>query len=222
VDDIERKVDDEVWSKLWSGIRELSEQFDRIVFIGGVAVWLHVEHAQGASVPAEFSHPIDFYISREDLGTLRDIEEVTKNTRLHKRQVIKQGIDFDVYVEGESALLVGYQDVDRASELIDAIRVASIEHLLVLKLDAYQSRKGSQKGLKDERDLIRLGYLLARNGTKLFLLEPHLTPELFKLFKSVGRSSEFFTMCQRNSQKASKLRKAFKDAVLEVERALSS
>lgn len=171
-----------------------------------VAVYLHIRRKKAAFV--EFSHDGDFYISLQDFGELRDIEEVTTNRRRGKHQIVKNGIDFDVYVERHNSLLVSHQDVERASVVIDDVRVASVEHLLLLKLDAYRNRRGSGKGEKDERDIIRLGYLLS-DGADLGLLAPYLTAEMVDMLRGVERSKQFLVMCQRNAQQASRVREAF-------------
>jgi len=210
----------EEWQRVWKGVRDLSDQFgERIIFIGGVAVYLHVKGKRKAFIG--YSHDGDFYISLEDFAELRDAEEVVSNKRLGKHQVIKDGIDFDVYVERNNSLRVRYEDIEAASVVIDGVRVASLEHLLLLKLDAYQNRRGSRKGEKDETDVIRLGFLLS-SGVDRKLLEPYLTEAMLELLRSVERSSQFFELCRKNAHEAKKLREAFHVTVEAVASVLSS
>lgn len=214
---------DEIWDHLWEGIRELSEHFEsRLVFIGGVAVYLHVRGAEGQMPPGfvEHSHDGDFYISFADFGELREIEEVTQNMRLHKHQVIKNGVDFDVYRERSSSLIVKYEDVYDASTVIDGVRVACLEHLLLLKLDAYGDRRGTAKGRKDERDLIRIAVLMNRSKPKIARLEGYLTQAAFANLIVVGKSTEFMSMCRRNAHEAKKSRQLFEKTVTAVKKAL--
>ena len=143
------RTDEEEWEALWRGIDELSGFFpEGIVFIGGVAVYLHARLAKLSGAWIEFSHDGDFYISLSDYADLRDIEEVTTNRRLNKHQIIKDGIDFDIYLEYRNDLRVKYADALAASTVIENVRVASLEHLLLLKLDAYEDGCTAPRGAK--------------------------------------------------------------------------
>ena len=212
-------VDPETWAALWRAICELSELFpEGLVFIGGIAVYLHARAARLASWGIEFSHDGDFYVSLADFSDLRDAEEVTVNRRLNKHQFIKNGIEFDVYLEYNNGLRVPYADAWTRSSIIDNVRVTSLEHLLLLKLDAYADRKASAKGRKDERDLIRITHILSRQQIHKTWLEPYATAEDVRLLTGAIRSPEFVSMTQ-NVRQASKLRTNFQtvlDAVREV------
>lgn len=209
-----KKDPEQTWDRLWEGICELSSVFEEgIVFIGGIAVYVHAQ--QQDVLPVEFSHDADFYISLADFGELREIEEVTRNKRLHKCQIIKNDVAFDVYVERQSDLVVSYEDIETASVVIDNVRVASLEHLLILKLEAYRDRRGSKKGEKDERDVIRLGYLL-RTGVDHELVAPYLSEEITDTLLAVERSAQFSMLCDRNAQMASRLRADFRKTVDDV------
>lgn len=212
-------VDLETWDALWSAIRELSELIpEGIVFIGGVAVYLHARQAQLTGWGIEFSHDGDFYVSLTDFSDLRDFEEVTVNKRLHKRQFIKNGIDFDVYLEYNNSLRVPYADVRQRSSIIDGVRVAALEHLLLLKLDAYADRKASAKGRKDERDLIRIAHILSRHHLHRAWVAPYVTAQDADLLASALRSPEFVSMTH-NVRQANALRSDLR-TVLDTLRAL--
>ena len=189
-------VDPEQWTALWAGATELSEEFsDGIVFIGGVAVYLHTRAEHVPDQWIEFSHDDDFYISLTDFADLRDIEEVTANRRLTKHQLIKNGVEFDVYLEYNNALRTTYADVRAHSAVIEQVRVASLEHLLLLKLDAYADRRGSAKGRKDERDLIRIAHLTAPPyKVRRRQLAPYVTERDVSLLDQVSRSPEIMRM----------------------------
>ena len=203
-------VDPEVWAALWRAICELSELFpEGLVFIGGIAVYLHARAARLASWGIEFSHDGDLYVSLADFSDLRDVEEVTANRRLNKHQFIKNGIEFDVYLEYNNSLRVPYADAWARSSVIDNVRVASLEHLVLLKLDAYADRRASAKGRKDERDLIRIAHILSRQRLHKQWLEPYLAPEDVQLLADVSKSSEFVAMT-RNAKQASDLRADFR------------
>ena len=204
-------VDPEEWAALWTGICELSEYFpEGIVFIGGVAVYLHARAGRVPENWIEFSHDGDLYISLSDFGDLRDTEEVTANRRLTKHQFIKNGIDFDVYLEYNNGLRVPYADARAHSVVIEQTRVASLESLLVLKLDAFAARRGRAKGRKDERDLIRIAHLMAppyRPDRRQ--LKPYVTDRDVELLDTVLRASPEFVKMSSDHKQTKRLREDF-------------
>ena len=191
---------------------ELSHGYPDVVFIGGVAVYVHLAHKALSTLPLEASHDADFMISFSDYGNLKDEEEVTPTPRLAKHQMIVDGVEFDVYVERLNRLVVPYDDVYAASNVIEQIRVASLEHLLVLKLEAFGQRGHSSKGEKDSRDLIKIGLLLGRDANKDLIL-PYWRDEHLSSLLEVVKSSIFFGLCQRNAHAAKQMRTAFEEFV---------
>jgi hypothetical protein len=97
------------------------------------------------------------------------------------------------------------------------VRVASLEHLLVLKVDAYGDRKGSAKGRKDERDIIRIVYLLNSRPSKT-RLGPYLDSKFFGRLTEVARSGEFVVLCKGNVHQASKLKIAYTKTLRIIEK----
>ena len=195
-----------------SGIKEIQEWFpDGVVFIGGVAVFMH--SSKNEDVKTEFSHDADFLISMEDYMDLRDLEEVTSNKRLAKHQIIKNDVDFDVYVENHNDLAVPYSEVQKLSSVIDGVRVASLGHLLVLKVDAFSSRKGTQKGAKDARDVVKI--MLGMSNQDIEAARPYITEKRLSLVESVSRSSAFDEMALNNKHEAKIIRNKF-DQILDA------
>lgn len=214
-------VDPDDWKRLWAGVREISGLFpDGVVFIGGIAVLLHVQSKKLPERFVELSHDGDFYVSLADFADLRDLEEVTANRRLNKHQIIKDGMEYDVYLENHNALSVRFNDVMQSSEVVDGVRIASLEHLLLLKLDAYRSRRGSAKGAKDERDLVKICFLLAETGLHLGRLTPYLTPENLESLALLRKSGEFLVICGGNAHEARELRESVLEVVSRIERAV--
>lgn len=215
-------VEPEDWRRLWDGVRGFSELFpEGVVFIGGIAVLLHVRSHKLPDRFVELSHDGDFYVSLADFADLRDLEEVTANRRLNKHQIIKNGMEFDVYLENHNALSVKFADAAAASQVIDSVRVASLEHLLLLKLDAYRSRRGSAKGGKDERDLIKICLLLDEGPMNLERLGPYLTPEEMETLTLVKKSSEFLGVCGGNAHQARDLRTRVLRVIARIEKAFA-
>jgi len=186
----------------------LSKELTDVVFIGGVAVYLHTMKRSLRRVPLETSHDADFMISFADYGILKDEEELTPNSRLGKHQMIVEGVEFDVYVEKLCRLAVPYDEVFANATTIEGIRVASLEHLLVLKLEALEARGHSSKGDKDRRDVAKIGLLLG-NKLDYGLVSPYLRESLVELVRKVAKSTIFFELCEHNAHDAKKARTAF-------------
>jgi hypothetical protein len=204
--------DDPDFPKLLGHCQEMAELFpDGIVFIGGIAVYLHAINLEATRQFAEATHDADLYISMADMSDLRDIEEVTPNRRLGKSQIVKGGFEFDIYTERQSSLIVPYDIISASSVIYDNVRVASIELLFVLKLEAFLDRQGSEKGMKDAKDLMRLA-LIARKGTGRFdasLVTPFMRDEHALLLNRVERSSAALMMARGNAMQAKALRQDF-------------
>lgn len=204
------------FQELLTACVEIAESFpDGVVFIGGIAVYMHcINHSKTHSL-AEFTHDADFYISLADMGDLRDIEEVTPNRRLQKHQLIKRGFEFDIYTERQSSLIVPYDQVIAHSVQYDLVRVACLEHLLVLKLEAYRDRQHSSKGRKDAKDLIRIALVANELNRKLDmnLCVGYLDDEHLGLLAAIGKSPEFLALAKGNAKLAKNLRDTFKKAI---------
>ncbi len=194
----------EEWEKLIESVMDVQEMFPTdVVFIGGIAVFFHAVEKEKRL--AEFSHDGDLMISMVQFPDFRDLYECVPNKRLNKAQFIKDGFEFDVYVEMQHGLVVPYEDVVTHS-VCKGVRVAALEHLLPLKLEAYKDRKNSQKGMKDARDLQRILFLMDDPKPELFQMyanEENLAI-LKKVSKDVAVARE---ICKGDHQWASQLMK---------------
>lgn len=203
---------DSEFASLLMACQEIATTYpEGVVFIGGIAVYLHSINREETKVFAEFTHDADFYISLADMADLRDIEEVVANRRLNKHQIIKRGFEFDIYTERHSALIVPYDQAMAYSVLYENLRVASLEHLLVLKLEAYRDRQASRKGEKDAKDIIRLA-LVASAQRQSFDTEQcvaYLTDEHLNLLEKIQRGPEFLSLAKGNAKEAKTMRSQF-------------
>lgn len=197
---------------LLSCCHEISSLFpDGVVYIGGIAVYMHTINIEEIASFAEFTHDADFYISIADMSDLRDIEEVTPNRRLSKHQLIKEGFEFVIYTERYSSLIVPFDQVKAFSERYDVISVASLEHLLVLKLEAYRDRVKSSKGSKDAKDIIRISQIASARKKKLrpSLIEGYISDIHIELLRKLEKGPEAMSLAKGNSQLAKNIRKVF-------------
>lgn len=143
---------------------------DSAVFLGGFAVAMYALDTADWQSLARETHDIDVYISRADLVDLTDIEAVVPNRRLSKSQFVKYGVEVDVYTQNISDLAITYDEIACMAETRKGFRVAALEHLLVLKAVAWQDRKGSEKGQKDENDICAILLAMENRPIRLELL----------------------------------------------------
>ena len=194
----------------------LSQSYSEgLIFIGGIAIYLHASHYEKTQKFAETTHDGDFMISLADLGDMRSIEEITQNRRIEKQQLIKGGYEFDVYTEHQNGLPVAYAEAAAHSVSFSGFRVACLEHLLVLKTAAFQDRGKSPKGAKDARDLIRLALLFKERPDPIdvSLVDPYWDEKELNLLRSLGRSPVIVDMVNKNSHEARHIRAAIAELV---------
>jgi hypothetical protein len=192
---------------------------DGIVFIGGIAVYLHAVNNPATRGYAEATHDGDFYISMADMGELRDLEELTPNRRLSKHQLIKAGFEFDIYTDRHFSLTVPYSAAIAHAQSYGSLKVASLEHLFALKIEAYRDRKSSSKGSKDAKDLIRIAAIAAARKKTLDagLINVYLRDEHMLLLDDLVRRPEFVAMTRGNAMEAKRLRVQFSKASVYLE-----
>ena len=167
------------------------------------------------------SHPlkeleIDAIVSYAAEGTLNDSYIVTKNPRMKKSQFIcEAGCDIDLYVERQHGLRIPFSEIQAYSQQIDRLRVASPEHLLLLKLDAYKDRKHTPKGTKDKEDILSMLAKVPLKKKEIF--DAHLDEEDKELLKEVLGDKEIaMTLCNQNTFEAKQLRSNASKALKEL------
>ena len=201
---------------------EVAREFPQgVIFIGGIAVYLHAINTTTAAAFAEATHDADFLISLADMADLRDVEEVTSNRRLSKHQMVKNGFEFDIYTERQSALIVPYDEAAARTEKYGEIRVGAIEHLTVLKLEAFADRQGSRKGEKDAMDLLRLTQVSAarRAGFRIDVALPFLREAHIALLDKVARGPFATALARGNAHQAKEIRAHFERIAIDLKTA---
>ena len=206
------------FERLMRACADLASRYpDGLVFIGGIAVYLHAVNTPQAADLAEFTHDADLYLSLADMGDLRDAQTLTPNRRLSKHQLILDGFEFDVYTERLSSLPVPYDAVMAHAVGHGELRCACPEHLVVMKIEAYRDRRASTKGAKDAKDLARIA-LVAREQGRFdgSLVAPYLSDEHMRLLAEIERGPQMVALARGNAVVAKRLRAAFaamRDAV---------
>lgn len=194
------------WQAVWDAVREFSSLYPRdTIVIGGVAVYLHTVASGRTDIPAEFTHDADLYVGLPAWAEVRDIFEPVANRRLAKHQITVNGVELDLYVAHNNALRVSYADLHFASVELAGMNVAGLEHLLLLKLDAFKDRYASAHGQKDRRDIAKLLVLLSRTEPYYTLVQG--TDEDVDLVDDVMRSTSFLDITGGNAHVAAQLRR---------------
>ncbi len=196
-------------------VERVAETYPGHVFIGGVAVYLHAINNPKTKGFAETSRDADFMLALADFADLRDSDEVVANRPLNKHQVIRGDVALDVYVERQNNLVVPFDEAAAHAVTYGSIRVASLEHLLVLKLEAYRDRVASAKGDKDARDLVTIARLSGGKARRS-LCAPFLRDEHFKALDKIAKSPVFTYIAKGNAHEAKVLRVKFSDFVAAV------
>lgn len=138
---------DIIIEKSWQFLKKLKKQFP-FILLGGWAVYLYTHALK--------SKDIDLIVDYQTLEKLKKDYEVYKNERLKKYEIKKEGIDVDIYLPYFSHLGLAVDKIIPYTEKRETFTVVKKELLLITKLAAYLSRKGTVKGEKDKIDIIAL------------------------------------------------------------------
>jgi predicted nucleotidyltransferase len=198
---------------LWKVTADVAKLTDgECVFIGGVAVYVYTKRSGAGMIP-ETTHDVDASITIAASGTLRDHKLLTQNKRLKKAQITVDGIEVDIYVEHQNNLRFDYAELATYAETASIgkavdIQLASLPHLLLLKLDALRSRGASEHGDKDRRDVAKLLVILGDRDdpTDLDLVIGNAIKADFSTITQAIKSTAFMEIARRNAQAAAKLR----------------
>lgn len=135
--------------KSWKELLELRKKPFKFVLIGGWAAYMWTK--------AHKSKDIDIVVDGfEDLNYLKKEYDLRKNDSLKKYEVKLEEIDIDVYAPFFSKLSIPPEDIKGLSTIVEGIRVATPEALLVLKQGAEIDRSESVKGEKDRIDIMTM------------------------------------------------------------------
>jgi len=142
----------EIWNeaiveKSWRLLQYLHRRYD-FVLIGGWAIYFYTKSLK--------SKDIDFVTTIEELKRIGLEMNIHKNERLRKYEIKLKGIDVDIYIPYWSKLIVPPEDIIENARIVEGFKIADVEDIIILKLDAEIDRKRSIKGFKDRVDIIAL------------------------------------------------------------------
>jgi len=188
-----------ITEKSWQFLREFKKNRN-FILIGGWAVFLYSRSLK--------SRDIDIIVDYDDLGKLKSEFDIFKNERLKKYEIKQGEFDIDVYLPYYSDLGVDIEKIKAKAVSREGFLIPEIEILLMLKLYAWGSRRGSVKGQKDELDIFSLAFLSEFNwqkyldNTRIFHFENY-NNFLIELIKKTKEIKELGI----NQQKMAKIRK---------------
>jgi hypothetical protein len=198
---------------VWHIVADLHSLCDgQVVFIGGVAVQALTQKLGAAhGLPSEATHDVDMAVTIAASGALRDKKLLTPNKRLKKAQITVSAVEVDVYVEYQSGLRFDYTELATYAERLSIgkavkVQIASIGHLVLLKLDALGARASSAHGAKDRRDLAKLFVMGSDRDEDIQIVVGAATGADVSAMQRVLKSTAFTEITRGNAQAASKLR----------------
>ena len=195
------------FSKLLSACDEVAQMYaPDIVFIGGIAVYLHAVNHEGTRALAETTVDADFYISMTAMTDLRDVEELQQNSRLSKHTFQRAGHSFVVHTERLAELPVPYSEVAAHAVKYDNVAVAALEDLLTLKLEAAADRYDSVHGQKDAKDVIRILLLAGEIPFDADRAVKYMQDRHFERLALIVKGPEFMALAEGNAKQAKGIR----------------
>lgn len=172
----------------------------KFVLIGGWAVFLYSRSLK--------SKDIDIIVGYSELAKMKERYEVLKNERLAKYEIKTGEFDVDIYLDHYSDLGVDIAEIEKSAVARDGFFVPKLELLFLLKLFAWNNRRGSAKGQKDELDIFCLA-CLAEFDWKYCrqMVEKYKLEENFQMFVKLLKTTKEIKELAINRQKMAKLRK---------------
>jgi hypothetical protein len=198
------------WSAVWSVVADLSGAYvSDIVFIGGIATYAYTHDL---TAKPEVTRDADAAADHAVVTALASAYDVTENKRLQKAQVVIDGVEVDLYVGRKTGLRYQFPELVRHRRHVGVGRVtvpvASVAHLILLKLDAFAEREGSAHGDKDVRDVAKLLAVIEDwNGDAAMLSELADKNDRKLLVKVVKAMTPFLDIADGNAKVASMLRR---------------
>lgn len=167
-------------------LQQLKHQHN-FVLIGGWAVYFYTKRLK--------SKDIDIIVDYNELEKLRTNHDLTKNDRLKKYEIKKEGIDVDIYVPYFSELGIPAEIIIQNTTSREGFILPQIEILLILKQKAWLARKESLKGDKDRIDILSLvsqniDWNRYSELSKENRLDPLFKETLFKLLETTREVPE--------------------------------
>ncbi|HNR81190.1 MAG TPA: hypothetical protein PK429_02120 [Candidatus Pacearchaeota archaeon] len=180
-------------------LQGLKKEYE-FVLIGGWAVFLYSHGLK--------SKDIDIIVGYSELAKMKEKYEVLKNERLAKYEIKTGEFDIDIYLSHYSDLGVDIVGIEESAVIKDGFLVPKLELLFLLKLFAWDNRRGTAKGRKDELDVFCLARL-PEFDWKYYsqMVKKYSFEERHRLFIKLLKTTKEIKELAINQQKMAKLKK---------------
>lgn len=174
---------------------------DDLIVMGDMGVLLRA----GQTDPDvnDFRHDVEAFVTVAAYLDIRDAYEVFLNRQMHKALVMVDGVEVGLYLEHQNRLRFDFGNIAFRAGEIEGIQVASLEHLLFLKLTTAGDRWSSSHGSKDQRDIAKILLLLENMEPEIGLSAA--TDTDLRLLESVLSSTAFMELAQQDAGRAKNL-----------------
>lgn len=190
---------DIITQKSFLYLQELKKKYN-FILIGGWAVFLYTHALK--------SKDIDMIIDYSALAKMRENYEVVKNERLKKYEIKTGEFDIDIYLKHYSKLGIDITEIEKNTLSLQGFFVPQPEFLFLLKLFAWENRRGSAKGQKDELDIFSLAILPEFDWAKYNQSVKEYKFEKYnELFATLLKKTRNIKEININEQKMAKIRK---------------
>jgi hypothetical protein len=170
------------------------------ILIGGWAVFLYTKSLK--------SKDIDIIIDYKELSELKKKFTIAKNQRLLKYEIKIEGIDIDIYLPHFSKIGLPITKITENTQTIESFIVPLPEILLILKLYAWNQRKGS---VKAEKDLIDIFSILQKEvidwGRYVKIIKEYKMEDINEKLKTLVSSQKAIPELDLTNHKIAKLKK---------------
>jgi len=188
-----------ITEKSFQYLQGLKREF-RFILIGGWAVYIYTQALK--------SKDIDIIVDYAELGKLKEKYSFSKNERLKKYEIKVGEFDVDIYLRHYSDLGIDILEIEKNTYIRNGFLVPWPEILFLLKLFVYSKRRGSNKGQKDELDILSLMSLPEFSWKKyLKLIKDYKFTEYNELFIALLKKTGAVKELDINEQKMAKIKK---------------
>lgn len=136
-----------ITEKSFQILQQIKRKFN-FILIGGWAIFLYTKTLK--------SKDIDIVVDYDELEKLKKEFNVFKNERLKKYEIKIEEVDIDIYLPYFSNLGFPVEELKNYCQSIEGFLATTSEILLLLKVQVFNKRKGTNKGKKDLIDIFSL------------------------------------------------------------------
>jgi len=191
--------------KSWEFLQGMKRNYN-FVLIGGWAVFLYSHSLK--------SKDIDIIIDYQELGKLKGEYDIAKNERLKKYELKKGEFDIDIYLPHYSDLGIDIEKIRKSAVLQEGFFVPELEIIFLMKLYAWNNRRGSTKGQKDELDIFSLAILPEFDWKKyLGFVENFSFQKYHQEFINLLKKTKEIKELNINQQKMSRIKKSIFESI---------